>query len=445
MKFYVKISIGILLFSVFVCRSIFNERFKIEIQNRKLGTLKNIDKILEQTHGLDTYIHRWFHFSTNLDDAKIKIKLKEKLDELRRISNEKRKENEKIHGENRSCEKTCCWSKRNIRVANENQEKRQIEFSERISSIHFKLHADLHFGELPVPDGIRLKKLTIDIIPCLQKNSLIFVDSPWLRRFFDVFLKKISVDFILISGDSDLSNPKHLQKTHKNLLQSILDGKTRIRHWFSMNCDLTSIETLKNSKVFTCIPQGISQWFDQRFILHLANGRDDSIKNRFLKTDDYWLLVSFNKKNGAQHRRAAWKTVCETNLRNISKCFYSFDSVDLWTYYLHIGRSKFVLSPPGAGLDCYRTWETLYLGSIPIVLRSSLDSIFDELPVLIIDHFDELNQSFLEKNYQTMTLNKTFDYRRLFMSYWKREIDIRRDFLVDANDYVRYRYDYFTK
>lgn len=30
-------------------------------------------------------------------------------------------------------------------------------------------------------------------------------------------------------------------------------------------------------------------------------------------------------------------------------------------------RPKFVLSPPGLGLDAYRTWQALYFGRIPIV------------------------------------------------------------------------------
>ena len=34
-----------------------------------------------------------------------------------------------------------------------------------------------------------------------------------------------------------------------------------------------------------------------------------------------------------------------------------------------ISESVYVLSPPGNGIDCHRTWEALFLGSIPVVRR----------------------------------------------------------------------------
>jgi hypothetical protein len=53
-------------------------------------------------------------------------------------------------------------------------------------------------------------------------------------------------------------------------------------------------------------------------------------------------------------------------------------------------RSKFVISPPGNGPDCHRTWEALYLGAIPIVISKSWPFNHLELPVVIIDSWDQL-------------------------------------------------------
>jgi hypothetical protein len=39
----------------------------------------------------------------------------------------------------------------------------------------------------------------------------------------------------------------------------------------------------------------------------------------------------------------------------------------LHLHYLDIAQSKFVLCPSGLGFDTYRLWETIILGSIPIV------------------------------------------------------------------------------
>ena len=53
-------------------------------------------------------------------------------------------------------------------------------------------------------------------------------------------------------------------------------------------------------------------------------------------------------------------------------------------------RYAFVVSPHGNGLDCHRTWESLVLGNIPIVKRSSIDPLYEGLPVVIVDDWREI-------------------------------------------------------
>ena len=55
-------------------------------------------------------------------------------------------------------------------------------------------------------------------------------------------------------------------------------------------------------------------------------------------------------------------------------------------------RSRFVLSPPGNGPDCHRTWEALYLGATPIVLRDSWPFTAHDLPVLQVDSWHGIGQ-----------------------------------------------------
>ena len=50
----------------------------------------------------------------------------------------------------------------------------------------------------------------------------------------------------------------------------------------------------------------------------------------------------------------------------------------------------FVISAQGNGLDSHRTWELLYLGSIVITKRSSLDGLFEGLPVVLVDDWKEI-------------------------------------------------------
>jgi len=55
-----------------------------------------------------------------------------------------------------------------------------------------------------------------------------------------------------------------------------------------------------------------------------------------------------------------------------------------------IRRTKFVISPPGNGNDCHRTWEALYLGAVPVVLRDFLaTSLTADLPILAVDSYED--------------------------------------------------------
>ena len=68
-------------------------------------------------------------------------------------------------------------------------------------------------------------------------------------------------------------------------------------------------------------------------------------------------------------------------------------------------------------MDCHRTWEALCLGCIVIVEKSNIDSLYDDLPVLIVNNFDEINKELLENTIINFK-NKIFNYSKLLLSYY---------------------------
>jgi len=78
---------------------------------------------------------------------------------------------------------------------------------------------------------------------------------------------------------------------------------------------------------------------------------------------------------------------------------------------------KFVISPPGNALDCHRTWEALYMGCIPLLEHSSLDRLFDDLPVILVTDWHEVNEVFLAQKYAELQ-RKTFNVQKLYIDYW---------------------------
>ncbi len=71
-------------------------------------------------------------------------------------------------------------------------------------------------------------------------------------------------------------------------------------------------------------------------------------------------------------------------------------------YWEWISTHKFILSPHGNGLDCHRTYESLLLGVIPIVRKSSLSDceLYDGLPILVVDNWADINEQMLNEFYE---------------------------------------------
>jgi len=87
-------------------------------------------------------------------------------------------------------------------------------------------------------------------------------------------------------------------------------------------------------------------------------------------------------------------------------------------YLTDLKSSCFVLSPRGNGLDTHRTYESILMGAIPIVRTSELDSLFENLPVLIVQSWEMITEEFLLEKYEEIS-KKEYCLDKLYSSYWK--------------------------
>lgn len=58
-------------------------------------------------------------------------------------------------------------------------------------------------------------------------------------------------------------------------------------------------------------------------------------------------------------------------------------------HLLRLASTYFCVSPNGYGLDTHRTWEALYVRTVPIVTRSALTDAYRELPWIVLDDWAE--------------------------------------------------------
>jgi hypothetical protein len=135
-----------------------------------------------------------------------------------------------------------------------------------------------------------------------------------------------------------------------------------------------------------------------------------ALNNRYYRPDRSG-VPHIRKRLVEQMRNAPWATL------DIA-ADHREEPADLIRYYVQTARHKFVLSPEGSGIDCYRTWEALYLGAIPIVVASPAMSAFSNLPILFTEDYSELSEKYLERRWHEFS-RRVFEPDKALRSYYR--------------------------
>jgi hypothetical protein len=65
-------------------------------------------------------------------------------------------------------------------------------------------------------------------------------------------------------------------------------------------------------------------------------------------------------------------------------------------FYKELRNHRFCLCPSGNGIDTHRVWESIYVGTIPIVKHNLVHSDWMDLPILFVNDWSEVTPEFLE-------------------------------------------------
>lgn len=93
-------------------------------------------------------------------------------------------------------------------------------------------------------------------------------------------------------------------------------------------------------------------------------------------------------------------------------------------YIKDLAESRFILSPPGWGSDCYRHWEALLIGIMPLVLPTSISSSggLAHTPVLIYDDLSTVTPENLQDVWHKVITTPPKDLHEAvapaFQEYW---------------------------
>jgi len=95
-------------------------------------------------------------------------------------------------------------------------------------------------------------------------------------------------------------------------------------------------------------------------------------------------------------------------------------------HHFAAAQAQFVLCPSGLGFDTYRLWETLLVGSIPVVESNpGLDRTYSNLPVLVVRNYSDLTPALLQRAYPCFVRHAhQYNYKHLTQAYWLNLIDV---------------------
>jgi len=79
-------------------------------------------------------------------------------------------------------------------------------------------------------------------------------------------------------------------------------------------------------------------------------------------------------------------------------------------------------------VDTHRTWEALSAGAIPIVWNGSLRRLYDNLPVMIVNHHDDITEAAVEEKYEELhggDLDR-YHWNKIYAFWWLQQIEYDR-------------------
>jgi hypothetical protein len=254
----------------------------------------------------------------------------------------------------------------------------------------------------------------------LKEHDILYVKTDYIYKFSKI-IDTLPCKFVLVTGCSDYTIPDDLFSQHNEFIAFIENDK--IIKWFVQN------SVVSHPKIIN-LPIGV----DYQIMY------DDYEYNKFARwlgpqqtpIEQEQLLISIKNVSAPFYERQLliysnchfqMNTKFGTDRVNAisaippSLLFLEPSRINRRDSWLNQIKYSFVVSPHGNGLDCYRTWEALILGCIPIVKTSPIDILYEDLPVLIVNDWNEVTRDLLV---DTIALFKTkqFNFDKLTLNYW---------------------------
>lgn len=233
----------------------------------------------------------------------------------------------------------------------------------------------------------------LDLVP---DQNIFFLHGDNMRAFMFQVLPRIDYKFVLITHDADAPVTEEYLPLldHPNLLK-----------WFGMNCHIL------HEKLHP-IPIGMANevW---------PHGNKDVVTKVISENNKKENLVYCNFDINTNFTDRNHALTC---LKDVPFIDFETSKLSFEDYLRKLSTYKYVISPPGNSVDCHRIWESMYVGTIPICLKSIPLVTFKDCPILFINKWEDITTELLEQKYDNIKKKET--YKSDFNFYKKLIIDL---------------------
>jgi len=266
--------------------------------------------------------------------------------------------------------------------------------------------------------------INFSISKLTRKHIVIFVATELLEYYLQ-FLVKFEFPFVLITTcNDDFCVPYYhfpcKNNETKNRHDSLLENKYLLK-WFTKNPSIIH-DKLSPLPLGPKWQYHSNKFFgeDKKPIIDILDKYCLNPKKNFNEDKPNLLYVNLGQTTGKPFFESH-KNIRQDMVNFFKDKFPLAPNCNFEAYLIEMKKYKFCLCPPGRGIDTHRAFESLMLGVIPIMISTPLDSLYEKLPVLIIDDWKKITQEFLEQEYEKIK-NKNYDFLQLYSSYWKKRV-----------------------
>jgi hypothetical protein len=220
-------------------------------------------------------------------------------------------------------------------------------------------------------------------------GHVVFVKTDFVEPFFSQIMPKVYCSIRLITHNSAIGIDRGYEKYLND---------PRIISWHAQNANF------QHPKL-SSLPLGLA---NQRW----AHGDLNIVKKVSAEkiNRDSLVYMNFDLSTNRERRAMVYDKFHGKDyvLETPSKSFAD--------YLRDLRSSKYVLSPPGRGIDCHRVWESILMGAIPIVERSHNMSFYEKMPIILVDDWDTISEKWLDDKYDEIRSKDFEDVMKL--DYW---------------------------